>query len=273
MRSVLLSIILTVLCFAQISWAKAKSCADLHRTSLYSRIELIETSPWEPQWQTPIVRVSHLFVSETLKPAEFYHKVYDNYRGIIPEATIANLHAADRNLSQKRTTLAIVEQVNINESTGNPSQQAPATVATMRFYEGTRNLAKPDVAAEKLPFEALNEERGLARLAIQEYLQAQRELGRKIFEVGKFTIEGSPAEKIREQTRDQLEYFWLKAFAEKNPEALFVGHVVTKAHVRLYERRYGFRVTETYSGPDGSLEYVMTTTGRELSARLRNLGQ
>jgi hypothetical protein len=234
--------------------------------------------------ERPLVAISRMFGTTAVRQEEFYENVYAHYDGVIRIKLIEDLHEIDSQLPKDRLSLGYIIKLE-----DYPKAQRDHFLASLRIFDGSQkpwgqhyikeeaadiSFAKPGAETNALPLQRINQKRKLPRLRFDDFLAAELKKGRKIFEIGKFTIEASG--KFRTRLHNLIELFLLRHLAEPFPDALIVVHVASKAHIRLYQRHYGFRVFEEYpvpGNPEG--EAILVTTGKDLGdilwSRLRGL--
>lgn len=232
-----------------------------------------EGTPYAPE--RPFVAISRLFGRTAVNSDTFYHKVYAHYDGVIREQLIRDLHQIDSELMRERLSIGYIHYA--SEAI---YADVSSYVGTIRVYDGSQKPwglqhlpGKDGILNEKgdlLPFERINRRRRLPKLEIEKRLDQERASGRKIFEIGKFSLEGPP--EVRPRARNLIELFLMRFIVEPHPDALVVVHIASQAHARLYHSRYGFEIAEEFDVPGSKeKEAIMITTGRDLYEKLRKL--
>lgn len=189
--------------------------------------------------------------------------VYKNYEGRIQDEIIDMVKGVEEQIAQTADDRQEIGFV----ATGHPDYGGKI-IGTMRFFNGTK-AHSPSPAM--LPLEYAFKMRGIP-LQTSEKLQVLREQNPNalIYEIGKFSLE-APVE-YRDRARSLLELFWLKHYVDTMPEATFYAHVATRAHLRLYQNRYGFRVAEEISIPGHKeKEYIIKATAEDFRKAFEKL--
>ena len=149
------------------------------------------------------------------------------------------------------------------------SSEGGEMIGTFRIFNGVPAHSN---SSPQLPFEHSLHVDGVQSVTVNrlEKLRSQNSHA-LLFEIGKLSLQGS--EGLSNRARTMLELFLLKKYVDSLPdEALFFVHTLTPGHVRLYERRYGFRVIETLQIPNQKeKEFIMEATGKELRESLRKI--
>jgi hypothetical protein len=221
----------------------------------------------------PLVAIGRMSVGSHLPMAETYNEAYKNYEGRIKQELIETLHQIDTELDYVRTGFGKIENVVVPwgyESTGEPIK----SFATIRFYEGTK-YSSPEFTPSAelnrgmaLPFERLNERRGLQLDRTKELLQSLRDSGARFFEVGKYSIK-SESPLYRERMSNLFDLFWFQKYATVMPDSFFFAHVTSAAAARHYQQKYGFKILEKYEvpgNPDG--EYILYAKGETIAQKI-----
>jgi len=147
-----------------------------------------------------------------------------------------------------------------------PTSEGGEMIGTFRIFNG---IPAHSNSSPQLPFEHSLHVDGVQSVTANrlEKLRSQNPHA-LLFEIGKLSLLGSKS--LTNRARTMLELFLLKKYVDSLPdEALFFVHTLTAGHVRLYERRYGFRVIETLQIPNQKeIEYIMEATGKELRESL-----
>lgn len=177
---------------------------------------------------------------------EFYHSVYNNYEQVFPAEIIATLNRTDEALDATRASLGTVYFEN-------------KIAGTWRVYEASK---RPGDAGDLLPYMRSNALRNVPHLHADDIIQGEIAAGKRVAEMGKFSVDYRLAPEARGEVVKTIEDNWMK-LASDNPESVLVAHVGTKLHVRLY-RKYGFKVVEEYKVPGTDItEWILMTTGKE----------
>ncbi len=212
--------------------------------------------------EMPIPGISRMGGFTSVDSEPFYEQVYSHYEGVIRQRLIVDLKEVDRQLENERSRLSL---------------GTVGDFGSMRIFDGSKrpfglqfSPVEPGdpVEGSPLPFQRINAIRGLSLLKVELFLRRAVRAGMKVFEVGKYSLEGPLDKKSRAQRL--IEAFWLKNFADVYPDAIFVAHVASQGHVRHFHRLYGFKATEKFTVPGNQdAEYILWTTGRELAVHLR----
>ncbi|MGZ5280282.1 MAG: hypothetical protein ACXWC9_10085 [Pseudobdellovibrionaceae bacterium] len=152
-----------------------------------------------------------------------------------------------------------------------PAHLGGEFLGTFRVFNGMPSHSNTPAT---LPFEHLFLKYGVSSKTVKQ-LRVMRGLDPNalIFEIGKFSLDGPSS--LTKRARNMLELFLLRYYVDTlPPEALFVVHCTSLAHVRHYEQRYGLRVVEEIQVPGkGTREYVLQATGQELREAFRKSHQ
>ncbi|MES2526696.1 MAG: hypothetical protein V4598_06395 [Bdellovibrionota bacterium] len=177
---------------------------------------------------------------------DFYRAVYNNYEQVFDDQIIAVLNRTDEALDASRASLGTVYHDN-------------KIAGTWRVYEATKRSGED--AGDLLPYMRSNALRDVPPLKADAILKAEIAAGKRVAEMGKFSVDYRLPPEVRGSVVKNIEENWLK-LANENPDAVLVAHVGTKLHVRLY-RKYGFKVIEEYRVPGTDItEWILTSTGR-----------
>lgn len=207
--------------------------------------------------ETPLQSVSTLFGRPDITNAEILREFIKNYEGKVPEEIIQEIEYIESEIgrtSDDRQSFGYVATA-LAEFGGK-------ILGTYRVFNGTRAHSTTD---PRLPSERSFSFRKL-KTKTAAYLKhlRRKKPNLPIFELGKFSNIGDAT--VQERVRSLIELFWLRYFIDNAPpDAIFVAHVDSKAHVRRYQSRYGFKIFEQII-TDGkeTNEFVLMATAAEL---------
>lgn len=194
----------------------------------------------------------------------FFDNLYRNYTDRIRTDIINKIKTVEENLPAARQSYALLTDTNTGE-----------TLGTMRVFDGTPkrafDLLEPGRAESSpvLPFEAIFNIRNIPVKFIEKIRQMRiDDPYRPIMEIGKLSLTGPPA--VRDRGMKSFELFLLDYFCTRYPDAIFVVHVETEAHLALYQKRYGFEITEKVKIPGmDHHEYILTLTADKFAEALK----
>lgn len=219
----------------------------------------------------PLIAISRMSGRTSIRSDEFYENVYGNYEGTIRDDLIEKLHSVDEELEPERVSAAQVYRLE------SKNEANSANDSTIRIYDSSEKpfalhfepgSAMRTVGGTLLPFQRINAKRGLPRLTVDEFLDDAKKRGVKVFEIGKFSINGPPS--LRQRIRILIELIFLEHFATLYPDAIFVTHTASNAHARLYEAGYDMRVAERFDAPGSPEgEAILWVEGHVMAAKLR----
>lgn len=180
--------------------------------------------------------------------------IIDKYGSAVSKELAELVKRTEDNLPPIRTISIVVEKN--NEVKG-----------LLRVFDGSA-APRLSLLSNKTPAEIIFLERGIVINAIEN----ERKLNPNVdlFEIGKFWVSNhveSTAERLIAKllVLEGLYSISFKSDIKSNP--IFFVHVVTKAHRKIYESEYGFKVVETIS-VDGKIEYLMKTDLTSLRTKL-----
>lgn len=192
---------------------------------------------------------SKRFFEDSIVDAEkMYSSVYTHYGATFQTVLIQNVRTVDKSLEHDRVSYGEVRSRN-------------RLLGTWRTFRASG----PNIKALPLPYMRMNKLRGVAKLRVDEVLLKLMEQGIGVNEIGKFTVFNLDAI-TNLRTSSLVEMNWLLNLKDND---VYVAHVTTPAHVRLY-RKYGFEVAEEFSVPGTDVkEAVLWVRGWEFKEALR----
>jgi hypothetical protein len=220
---------------------------------------------WDPQNYTFIpsaARVENL-TSEDGQPLvsklDVYRRksiglIFDKYGKAVSKELSELIKRTEDNLPANRTISIIVEK---NEE----------VKGLLRVFDGT-SQSRLSSFPNKTPAEIIFSERGITIHSIENERKLNPNVD--IYEIGKFWVsnhEERVADRIAAKllVLESLYSISFQSTDQSNP--IFFVHVVTKAHRKIYESEYGFKVLETVL-VDGKTEYLMKTDFIDLRTKL-----
>ncbi|GEM_PF-3863114 len=215
----------------------------------------------------PFVRVNR-FMGHPAPDFRFFENVYKNYQDRIRDEIVLKVKEVESKLPEVRQSYGIVFESQLNEAIG-----------TIRVFDGTprriNDIFRPGRAESSpvLPLEAIFKARNIP-VSFIKHLEKMRanDAYTPVFEIGKLSLEGSP--RARDRSMKALELFLLQYFLSRYPNGLYLVHVASEAHLKLYEKRYGFKIIETVPIPGtDNVEHILGLSGNEFrAALLKRLG-
>jgi hypothetical protein len=182
------------------------------------------------------------FMSRPNPQSNFYESVYGGYEGRIRDEIVDLVEKVENELPMGRQSYGMITELD----------QPSKVIGTVRVSDGT--LARSDdfsLDDARLPFERIFKARG-SKAGYQDELDEMRNADpfRNVFEIGKLTLEGSVRD--RDRSLKAMELFLLTHYIERYPDATFVVHVASEAHLKLYQKRYDFEIKSmVHFGKDG----------------------
>jgi hypothetical protein len=86
--------------------------------------------------------------------------------------------------------------------------------------------------------------------------------------IGKLSLEGSA--RVRDRSLKALELFLFHYYLSRYPKAVYVVHVASEAHLKLYQKRYGFEIEESVAIPGtDQIEHILTLPASKLREALK----
>jgi hypothetical protein len=219
----------------------------------------------DPDSPSPLRVLHRLFGVKLHENDIFFQEIYKNYGGRIDPMIVKMIGDVEKTIetvADSRQELGLVAT--------NYPEQGGRILGTMRFFNGTvSHSATPSFFPLEYAF-------ALRDIPIK-FSKKIRTIQRRdpkilMYEIGKFSLEGAPAE--RDRARALLELFWVQNYIDSVPSnSLFFAHVATEAHLRLYQKRYGFRIFETVeiSRDPPKNEYILVATAGELRKAFEKL--
>lgn len=203
----------------------------------------------------------------------FFENVYKNYEDKIKVEVIDQVKNTEEKLPNWRQSYGLVfadySASRLNE-----------VVGTIRVFDGTPKRADDlffmtwytDISPI-LPFETIFNSRGISVQYINTIKQIRNaDPYAHIFELGKLSLEGSP--EVRDRALKAIELFLYDYYLTRYPNALFIIHAAGGAHLKLYQKRYGFKLQESVYIPESNTtEYILILDGPGFKKALeRRLG-
>ncbi|MES2768732.1 MAG: hypothetical protein V4596_06250 [Bdellovibrionota bacterium] len=203
----------------------------------------------------------------------FFANVYKNYEGKIKRETINQGKKVEEGLSEWRQSYGLVfadySQSRLNE-----------VVGTIRVFDGTPKRVDDfffmpwyTEISPTLPFEAIFNSRGIFVKFIDTIKQMRKvDPYAPVFELGKLSLEGSS--QVRDRSLKAIELFLYDYYLTRYPDATFIVHATSQAHLKLYQKRYGFSLQESIYVPEtNNTEYILILNGVQFKKSLeRRLG-
>jgi hypothetical protein len=228
---------------------------------MYLRYEKAGTYKANPFDEGRPYHIANHFMGHKANTSKFYENLYQNYEGRVREDLIQLVKSTEDSLPQLRQSYGL-----INDTVTDPF----TTIGTIRVFDGTpqhtedsyfNGLYAPGQRGPyNLPFEVFFK----ARKIPVKYIETLNKMRTSdpfapIFEIGRFSLEGSGA--TRERAAKAIDLFLYDYYLRHYPTATFVVHVTSEAHLKLYQRRYGFEIAEAIAVPDSkNVEYILTIT-------------
>lgn len=194
----------------------------------------------------------------------FFENVYKNYKDRIRDEIVQQVKSVEENLPELRQSYGLVFESNYYQ-----------VIGTIRVFDGTprrlNDVYQPQRAATSpvLPFEAIFKARNIPVQFIQK-LEKMREESpyTPVFEIGKLSLEGSP--QVNDRALKAIELFLYDYYLKRYPDAIFIVHVASRAHLKLYQKRYGFEIEETVNIPGSDqVEHVLTLPAAKFREALK----
>ncbi|RYZ90795.1 MAG: hypothetical protein EOP06_07485 [Proteobacteria bacterium] len=184
---------------------------------------------------------------------KFYQTVYGQFQNIIADGTIDALRKVDQTIEVDRSIYGEI-------------RTKDAVIGTWRWFRARlSNSSFPNDESAELPFVRINRARGFnAQLAVTRKLIELMEQGLSVVEIGKLSIDGTT--ELKKRAIETIELGWLLRASE---EDVFVAHVTSKAHARLY-KKYGFTVAESFE-LNGHEESILWVRGYDFRRALEDL--
>ena len=184
----------------------------------------------------------------------FYKTVYGKYDIKFSHDLIEKLSVVDNAIEMDRTTYAEI-------------RSRHELLGTWRFFTARAHwtdLAN-DVPAV-LPYVRMNRIRGAPELRVTEKLNKFMDDGIGVVEIGKFSVVAETPE-LQARVTHLIEMDWL---ALAKDDSIYVAHVTTPAHARLY-KKYGFEVAEEFLVPGNEKpEAILWVRGHALKTAIQN---
>ncbi|RYZ69724.1 MAG: hypothetical protein EOP09_07200 [Proteobacteria bacterium] len=184
---------------------------------------------------------------------KFYQAVYGQFQNIIADGTIDALRKVDQTIEVDRSTYGEI-------------RTKDAIIGTWRWFRARlpQRLFPNDKILE-MPFVRINRARGFtAQLQVTRRLNELMRQGLSVIEIGKLSVDGSP--ELKKRAIQTIELGWLRRASE---EDVFVAHVTSQAHAKLYEK-YGFTVAESFE-VNGHQESILWVRGYDFRRALEDL--
>lgn len=223
---------------------------------------VMETNP-----QQPFTRVNR-FLGHPAPDFRFFENVYKNYQDRIRDEIVLKVKEVEARLPEVRQSYGIVFESQTNEAVG-----------TIRVFDGTPRRINDIFSRGRaetspvLPLEAIFKARNIPVNFIN-HLEKMRvnDAYTPVFEIGKLSLEG--ASRVRDRSMKALELFLLQYYLSRYPNGLYLVHVASEPHLKLYEKRYGFKIIETVKIPGtDNVEHILGLSGEEFrTALLKRLG-
>lgn len=210
---------------------------------------------------TPLQALGTMMGRQQITNAEILHEFIKNYDVKAPADVIEEIKYIESQIPDQRQSFGYIATA--------PAQYGGKLIGTYRVYNGTaaHSQSKPDLPSERsFAYRKI-------RTKTSDFLKHTRESNPHlpIFELGKFSLLGTA--EMRDRGRQLIELFWLRYFIDNAPpEAIFVAHVDSKAHRRLYESRYGFKMFEQIITPGQSTnEFILMVTAADIRIAFNKL--
>lgn len=212
----------------------------------------------------PYMRVNRM-MSTPLPDLRFFETVYKNYKDRIRDDIVQQVKAVEEKLPELRQSYGLVFE-SINQS----------VIGTIRVFDGTpRRLNDTfwdwrSTIPPTLPFEAIFNARKIPVNFIKKLEQMRKDSPyTPVFELGKLSLEGNSA-KVNDRALKALELFLYDYYLTRYPDAIFVVHVASAAHLRLYQKRYGFEIEEKVEIPGtDQVEHILTLSAAKFKEALK----
>lgn len=206
----------------------------------------------DPNADSPY-QIVNRFLGKPVPDQRFFENVYKNYQDRIRDEIIDQVKKAEATLPELRMSYGLVFETTQNQ-----------VVGTVRIFDGTpRRLSDVVIPGHAevspvLPFEAIFKARNVPVNFIKKLEKMRRDDPyTPVFEIGKLSLEGS--RRVRDRSLKTLELFVLQYYMSRYPNAIFVVHVASEAHLKLYQQRYGFKIEESVTIPGTEMvEHILT---------------
>ncbi len=209
--------------------------------------------------ENPLEIINTFLARQNTSNVEMLNAFIANYKGRVSDPIVKAV---------KELEGLMAELANIRQSFGYvataPAEAGGLILGTFRIYNGSPSHSN---TPSLLPME-YSFLKDKVQTKTLERLHKLRLSNPKVllYEIGKFSL-NAPVES-QDRVHNMLALFLLRYYIDVLPaDTLYFAHAVSKAHVRLYKSRYGFRVIEEVTVPgQAEIEYVLEATGAQIRA-------
>lgn len=197
-----------------------------------------------------------LATADRLLNARALESVYKSYEKSIVEDLIKKTNQVEESLPLHRMMYLLLQN------------EKREVMGFVRTFNGDPTRA-PHPEAYLLPLERLILARGGKVPTELEALREKAKVdgGITLFEIGKLFIKGDNPDRLKVRQALKL---WVQDMARANPGSIFIAHVASEAHRRLYEREFGFQILKAVEMPDTQgHEYILQVSAEDLFAALK----
>lgn len=209
--------------------------------------------------ENPLEITNTFLARQNTSNREMLNAFIANYNGRVSEPIVKAV---------KELENLMAELANMRQSFGYvataPAEAGGTMLGTFRIYNGSPNHSN---TPSLLPMEySFLKDQVQTQISDRLNKMRMKDPNILLFEIGKFSL-NAPVDS-QDRVHNMLALFLLRYYIDVLPaDTLYFAHAVSKAHVRLYKSRYGFKVVEEVIVPgQPEKEYVLEATGAQIRA-------